>query len=111
MAYDMHSLRPFFMQPQHNYVVRAVLALALTALVAGCNSTTTKTAESTEPKKAVAQEEYVRTTSTGSWIPKKVKKKDTPKGDAAVQEVNPESMEKLNEAGRTMGTRGVGGAR
>jgi hypothetical protein len=96
------------MQPQHNYVLRATIALALAAFVAGCNSTT-KTAETAKPKAekaAVAEPEYERTTSLGSWIPQK-RRKNAPKTDSASQEVSPDSMDKLNEAGRSMGTRGL----
>ena len=96
------------MQSQHNYVLRVTVALALAAFVAGCNSTT-KTAETAKPKAekaAAAESEYERTTSLGSWVPQK-RKKSAPKTDTGTQEVSPDSMDKLNEAGRTMGTRGL----
>lgn len=88
------------MQPQHNYTLRAVAVFAIAVFLTGCNSTT-KTAEAGTPKKVAAESEYVRTTQLGSWIPRKVKKNSRPM-DSQVQDVDPESMNRIYENNRTV---------
>lgn len=57
-----------------------VTAVGAIALVTGC-ATDKKTADDTKKTPSAAQEEYVTVNSMGSWIPRKVKKKDDLIGD------------------------------
>lgn len=77
-----------------------VLAVTAAALLAGCN-TTAKTAAQPEKPKAAAQaeEETVEVNSTGSWLPRKVKKKRDVIGDST-QQASAEALQKVQDLGK-----------
>ena len=84
----MHPLRVIRKQ--------AALGLVTTAvMLSGCAQTKTAEAEKKDPAK---QETYTQVNSTGSWIPRKVKKKEDLIGDQT-QVAAPSALDRAVAAG------------
>lgn len=76
-----------------------IALVAITLLLSACSSPS-KSAETKDKPKAAKQETYYQVESTGSWIPRKVRKKEDLMG-SAVTAVEGEAMQKAIDAGAT----------
>ncbi len=76
-----------------------IVALSAAAFLAGCNTTAKTAAQPEKPKAAASDEEYVQVNSTGSWLPRKVKKKRDLVGDAT-QQTSAEALQKVQDLGK-----------
>lgn len=95
------------MHPLPNGTLRAVASFAIVVFAAGCSST--KTAETTEPKKTASEQEYKQVPTLGSWIPTKVKKGSGSSKETHVEDIDPEALDKVTQTGRTH--QGAGGGK
>lgn len=77
----------------------ALLAVLAAAFLAGCNTTAKTATQAEKPKAAQAEEETVEVSSTGSWLPRKVKKKRDLVGDAT-QQTSAEALQKVQDLGK-----------
>jgi len=76
------------------------LALITASVLTGCASKTQTAKEETKQPAPQPQEEYVRQSSVGSWIPKKVKKSEATTAEADTNAAQ-QSLGNLQQRGST----------